>query len=93
MEHALSRIPEDDFFEEALMREFSDGMGAKRNLYKLLATGGMWLGDILKPANSEGYSKSAYRIAASQLGVIKTQKKRDGIKDSWWRLPTEDDFD
>lgn len=87
----LSRIPQSKDFEEEIANMAYDIRGAQQHLRDLLARRGMFWSNIQTTANSGGYSKATLRKAAKALGVIKTQEGYGEDKDSFWRLPNEDE--
>lgn len=88
---ALSKIPRHREFEEEISDMAYDIRGAELHLRNLLQPGGMWWSDIQRPANCGGYTRQTLRKAAKALHVVKTQEGFGADKDSFWRLPSEDE--
>ena len=90
---ALSRIPQSREFEAEIADMAYDIRGAELHLRTLLAKKGMWWSEIRLPANSGGYSQQSLRKAARALKLVMTQSGYGAEKDSYWRLPTEEEGD
>lgn len=88
---ALSLIPQHKDFEEEISDMAYDIRGAELHLRNLLQPGGMWWSDIQRPAHCGGYTRQTLRKAAKALHVVKTQEGFGADKDSFWRLPSEDE--
>lgn len=88
---ALSRIPKSDELIDVAELAAYEYIGAEAHLRRLLTPRGKWWSDIRLAANSNGYTQKTLRIAAKKLGVIKTQEGFGKDKDSYWRLPDQDD--
>lgn len=88
---SLHRIPDSAAFIEEIDREAYRISGASAHLRRLLTPGGRWLSDILKPANSGGYTEQSLRRGARELGVVRKVEGYGKDKDSYWRLPDQDD--
>lgn len=88
---SLSQIPQHKDFEEDIANMAYDIRGSQRHLRDLLLRGGRWWGEIRLAANNGGYSEHTLRKAAKALGVVQTQEGYGSDKDSFWRLPNEDD--
>lgn len=91
IKEALNAIPESKEWELEIAEMAYDAQGAERHLRDLLAARGKWWSDIQKTANSGGYSKVMLRRAAKNIGIIMKQEGYGADKDSYWRLPNEDD--
>lgn len=89
--NALSAIPHSREFEDEISNLAFEIRGAQAHLRDLLTPRGRWWSDIKKTANLGGYTKGSIRKAAKALGVIKTQEGYGEDKDSYWRLPNEDE--
>jgi len=90
---ALNKIPQHKDFEEEIANMAYDIRGAQAHLRDLLIKGGKYWSSIRSPAYSAGYSTVTLRKAAKALGVVMTQEGYGADKDSYWRLPNEDDED
>lgn len=88
---ALSKIPQSKSFEEEISDMAYDIRGAELHLRNLLQPGGMWWSDIQRPANCGGYTRQTLRKAAKALHVQMRQEGFGADKDSFWRLPSEDE--
>jgi hypothetical protein len=88
---ALSHIPQNKDYEVDIADMAYEIRGAEQHLRDLLARRGMWWSAISTVANSGGYSKVTLRKAAKALGVVKSQEGYGAEKDSFWRLPGEDE--
>lgn len=88
---ALSKIPQHKDFEVDIAHMAYEARGAELHLRTLLIRGGRWWSEIQLPANNGGYSKQTLQKAARTLGIVKTQEGFGKDKDSFWRLPNEDD--
>lgn len=89
--NALSSIPNSRDYEEEIVNLAYDIRGAQAHLRDLLTPRGRWWSDIQKAANLGGYTKQTIRKAAKSLGVVKKQEGYGADKDSYWRLPTEEE--
>lgn len=87
----LSKIPHNRDFEAEIANMAYDIRGAEAHLRDLLTPRGRWWSNIKLTANLGGYSKQTIRKAAKKLGVIMTQEGYGDEKDSYWRLPNEDE--
>lgn len=90
---ALSRIPRSEAFAEEIANMAYDIRGAELHLRTLLAKKGMWWSEIRLAANSGGYTRQTLLKAARALKLVKTQSGFGADKDSYWRLPTEEEGD
>lgn len=88
---SLSKIPRSTELEEEISTIAYEARGCQRHLRELLQTGGKYWSVIQNPGNCGGYSRQMLRIAAKQLGVVKRQEGFGADKDSFWRLPNEDE--
>lgn len=88
---ALNAIPQSKDFELEIAEMAYDAQGAESHLRHLLARGGMWWSSIQLSAHNGSYSKQQLRIAAKNIGVVMKQEGYGADKDSYWRLPNEDD--
>lgn len=88
---SLSKISKSETLIEEAERLSYEYTGAEAHLRRLLSRKGMWWSDIKLAANSGGYTKRTLRVAAAKLRVIKTQEGYGSDKDSYWRLPDQDD--
>lgn len=88
---ALNAIPQSKEFELEIAEMAYDAQGAERHLRNLLARAGMWWSDIQLAAHNGAYSKQMLRTAAKNIGVVMKQEGFGKDKDSYWRLPNEDD--
>lgn len=88
---SLSKVPHSKDFEVDIANLAYEARGAELHLRTLLVRRGMWWSEIQKTANSGGYSKATLRKAAKSIGVVKRQEGYGDEKDSFWRLPNEDE--
>lgn len=91
--HQLAKIPNSKEFEDEIANMAYDIRGAQSHLRELLIKKGRWWSEISSAAHAGGYSKATLRKAAKALGVVKTIEGYGEDKDSFWRLPNEDDED
>lgn len=91
--HQLAKIPHHKEFEDEIANMAYEITGAQAHLRELLMMKGRWWSEIQTAAHAGGYSKATLRKAAKALGVVKTQEGYGENKDSFWRLPNEDDED
>lgn len=89
----MNRIPRSTQFMEEIANMAYDIRGAELHLRQLLAKKGMYWSDIRLPANSGGYTQQTLRKAARALKLVMTQSGYGADKDSYWRLPTEEEGD
>lgn len=87
----LHKIPNSLEFMEEIDTEAYQLAASSDHLRRLLTPGGMWFDDIIKPANSGGFSEQTLRRAARSIGVVKTQEGFGKKKRMRWRLPDQDD--
>lgn len=87
----LSQIEGHERWAEDISAAAIELSGSERHLRLTLGGNGMFFDDLMKPANSGGYSDKTLRKAARHLGVVKTQEGYGKHKRSFWRLPTEYD--
>ena len=87
----LSKIPNTSELEAEISNMAYEARGAQVHLRDLLSPRGRWWSQIQLPAHCGGYTKATLRIAAKQLGVVKRQEGFGPDKDSYWRLPNEDE--
>lgn len=88
---AMSRIPKNDDWQEEIAEMAYTAQGAELHLRTLLARRGKFWSEIQLAANNGGYSKAMLRTAARNIGIVKRQEGFGEDKDSFWRLPTEED--
>lgn len=88
---ALSKIPHSRDFEVEIANMAYEARGAELHLRTILSRRGMWWSELQKTANSGGYSKHMLRRAAKSVGVVQKQEGYGEDKDSFWRLPNEDE--
>ncbi len=88
---ALARIPQSKDFEIEIGNMAYDIRGAELHLRNKLQRGGMWWSDLQRPGHCGGYTKQSLRKAAAALHVVKTQEGFGADKDSFWRLPLEEE--
>lgn len=87
----LARIPNNKDFEIEIADMAYTIRGAELHLRNKLQRGGMWWSDLQRPGHSGGYTKQSLRKAAAALHVVKTQEGFGRDKDSFWRLPLEEE--
>lgn len=88
---ALALIPDNTNLEEEIADMAYEARGAELHLRNLLSARGRWWSEIRLVAHSGGYSHKMLRIAAKAIGVVKAQEGFGSDKDSFWRLPNEDE--
>jgi hypothetical protein len=88
---ALSKIPQHKDFEEEIANMAYEVSASVTHLRTLLARRGMWWSEIKLAANNGGYSTQTLRKAAKIIGIVRRQEGFGKDKDSFWRLPNEDD--
>lgn len=88
---SLNAIPQSKEFELEIAEMAYDAQGAELHLRTALASGGKWWSTLQLSANNGGYSKVMLRRAAKNIGVVMKQEGYGADKDSYWRLPNEDD--
>lgn len=87
----LNKIPNSRDYEIEIADMAYTIRGAEAHLRAKLQKGGMWWSDLQRPGHSGGYTKQSLRKAASSLHVVKTQEGFGRDKDSFWRLPLEEE--
>lgn len=93
IQQALNAIPQSKELEAEIAELAYDIRGAELHLRTLLAKKGMYWSDIRLPANCGGYTEQMLHIASRALKIVKTQSGYGAEKDSYWRLPTEEEGD
>ena len=87
----LNAIPGGRDFEEEIANLAYDIQAAQTHLRDILTPRGRWWSQIKSAAYSGGFSKQTLRKAAKAVGVVQKQEGYGADKDSYWRLPNEDD--
>lgn len=87
----LAKIPNNRDYEIEIGDMAYNIRGAEAHLRAKLQRGGMWWSDLQRAGHSGGYTKQSLRKAAAALRVVKTQEGFGADKDSFWRLPLEEE--